>query len=117
MVLVGDAVLRFIDPGHNADRRKSDVETLSQFDQWPVRIPDAPLHEKYGHMEICPRLLWPTLVEVRIMDVCSIGFDSYSVLPQYGRSDRDRCHDSGDRPVCNPGGVNHSNGACLKKDI
>ena len=54
VVLVGDAVLRFINPGHNADWWKSDVEALSQFDQWPVRIPDTTLHEEYGHMEICP---------------------------------------------------------------
>ena len=54
MVLVGDAVLRLITPGHNADWWKSEVETLSQFDQWFVRIPDASFHEKYGHMEICP---------------------------------------------------------------
>ena len=47
VVLVGDAVLWFIDPGHNADWWKSDVETLSQFDQWFVRIPDASFHEKY----------------------------------------------------------------------
>ena len=93
------------------------MEALSKFDQRPVWISDVPFHEKYGYMEICPRLLWMPLVEAGTVDACSIGFDPYSVLPQYGRSDRDRCHGSGDRPVCDSGGIDHSNGACLKKDI
>ena len=33
------------------------METLSQFDQWFVRIPDASFHEKYAH-DYCGRLWW-----------------------------------------------------------
>ena len=61
--------------------RKNDVEALSKTYKRYVRLQNNSFEEKYGYMEICPRLLWKTLVENRMVNDYTICFGTYSVIP------------------------------------
>ena len=44
------------------------METLPQTYKWYVGIQNNPFNEKYGYVEIRPRLLWKALVENRMVN-------------------------------------------------
>ena len=82
MVLVVYVHMRYANSRYYGDCRKNDVEALPEAYQWHVWISNNPLHEKYGYMEICSRLLWKALVENWMGDDDTICFDTYSVILQ-----------------------------------